>query len=131
MIFKLFLLAMFVMLCFLYYAPTILAYVRKSVDLKKIVLINLVAGWTFIGWVVAMMMATTSQQTWQRDPRQPLAGATNGAPPSKAGTPTIWSSTCSSTTCSGTATTTPIPPRRYQTLRSIEGRPTCPAATRR
>jgi hypothetical protein len=51
----------------LYFAPTGLAYLRKSVDLTKIALVNLLAGWTIIGWIAAMVMANSSQQKWQRD----------------------------------------------------------------
>lgn len=40
----------------LYFLPSIIA--RKKTNDFKVMLVNLFFGWTFIGWVVALVMAT-------------------------------------------------------------------------
>jgi hypothetical protein len=57
---------MWIVLGFMYFIPTVWAYFRKSVDLKKIALVNLLAGWTVLGWILAGIWAMSSQQSWQR-----------------------------------------------------------------
>ena len=39
----------------LYFLPTIIAYKRKDKQLNAIVILNLCAGWTLIGWVGALV----------------------------------------------------------------------------
>ncbi len=41
----------------LYLAPTIVALVRHIPNKWSVVVINVLLGWTFIGWVVALAMA--------------------------------------------------------------------------
>jgi hypothetical protein len=43
-----------------YFAPSIVALGRHHHNAGTIVVINLLLGWTFIGWVVAMAMAAGS-----------------------------------------------------------------------
>jgi Superinfection immunity protein len=43
-----------------YVTPSIIAARRKKANLVAIVVLNLVAGWTFIGWVVALVWALTN-----------------------------------------------------------------------
>ncbi len=50
---NIFLLILFVV----YFLPTIVAAVRKTTIKSDVFLMNLLAGWTGIGWVVAMVMA--------------------------------------------------------------------------
>ena len=48
-----------------YFAPTIIAFARKSRDLGVVLVVNMFLGWTLIGWVVALafsMRASTPQQ---------------------------------------------------------------------
>ena len=40
-----------------YFLPTIVAFVRKTTIKSDVFLMNLLAGWTIIGWVVAIIMA--------------------------------------------------------------------------
>ncbi len=42
----------------LYFLPSIIA--RKKTNDFKVMLVNLFFGWTFIGWVIALVMATNS-----------------------------------------------------------------------
>jgi hypothetical protein len=42
-----------------YFLPTIIAAVRKKRNVLAIFLLNLFLGWTFIGWVVALVWAVT------------------------------------------------------------------------
>ena len=45
-----------------YGLPSIIAYQRRAPNLWSVVVINVLLGWTFVGWVVALAMAV-------RDPR--------------------------------------------------------------
>ena len=41
-----------------YFLPSIIAYTRPSNNnLSGVFIVNLLLGWTFIGWVVALVMA--------------------------------------------------------------------------
>lgn len=42
-----------------YFLPTIVAVIRKKRNTLAIFLLNLFLGWTFIGWVVAIVWAAT------------------------------------------------------------------------
>jgi Superinfection immunity protein len=41
----------------LYFAPSLLAYARGAPDAGCVLAINILAGWTAIGWVIAFVMA--------------------------------------------------------------------------
>lgn len=41
-----------------YFIPTTVAIIKKKTDTTAIVMLNLFLGWTFIGWVVALVWAT-------------------------------------------------------------------------
>ena len=40
-----------------YFLPSIVALARSKRDLVSILLLNLFLGWTFIGWIVALVWA--------------------------------------------------------------------------
>lgn len=40
-----------------YPIPTIVAKIRKKRNIKAIFILNLFLGWTFLGWVVALVWA--------------------------------------------------------------------------
>jgi hypothetical protein len=40
-----------------YFTPTIIAIVRKTENIVAIILVNILAGWTFIGWVASLVWA--------------------------------------------------------------------------
>jgi hypothetical protein len=61
-------------LIILYFLPTIVAGLRRSTMTVWVVLINLLAGWTVLGWLVALVMAIASSR------RQPTVGG-NVQPP--------------------------------------------------
>lgn len=42
----------------IYFAPSIVAKVRKQKDIMSIFLLNLFLGWSLIGWVVSLVWAT-------------------------------------------------------------------------
>src|SRR5437879_6057432 len=44
-------------LTFAYWAPTVTAVERKVQGIGQVVVVNLFLGWTFVGWVVALVMA--------------------------------------------------------------------------
>lgn len=51
-------LAMFVLLLFVpYWAPTIVAFVRKHPSKGAVLALNFFLGWTFVGWIVSLVWA--------------------------------------------------------------------------
>ena len=46
----------------IYFLPIIIAVARKKQKILGIVLVNIFLGWTFIGWVVALIWAFTSDR---------------------------------------------------------------------
>ena len=46
----------------IYFTPTIVAVVRKPGNIGGIFLLNLLAGWTFLGWVVSLLWAVLAQK---------------------------------------------------------------------
>lgn len=46
----------------LYFLPTIVANTRKKKNYNAIMLVNIFLGWTFLGWVVALVWATTHDE---------------------------------------------------------------------
>ena len=47
----------------LYFLPTIFAAVRHAKSILGIVLLNVFAGWTFIGWIIALVWALTGKRS--------------------------------------------------------------------
>ena len=45
-----------------YFAPLIVAVLRRHHQVGAIGAINILAGWTFIGWVIAMAMACSAKR---------------------------------------------------------------------
>jgi Superinfection immunity protein len=41
----------------IYFIPTIIAVVRRLPNLVAVVLVNVLLGWSFIGWIVALVMS--------------------------------------------------------------------------
>ena len=41
----------------IYFIPTIIAFVRGRINKRAILCMNLFLGWSFIGWVVALIWA--------------------------------------------------------------------------
>lgn len=69
---------------FLYFLPAFLA--RNKPNFTSILILNILAGWTFIGWIIALVWAISS------DSQRPVAGP---AQPSQPGaTPSFFCTTC-------------------------------------
>ena len=51
-----------------YFAPTIIAYMRAHQQRVPILLLNLLLGWTVLGWIGALIWASTHVN---RDPVSP------------------------------------------------------------
>jgi hypothetical protein len=74
---------------FLYFLPTYLA--RNKSNFTAILVLNLLAGWTFIGWIVALVWALSSEpQRRGAVPAQPAASAAQ----QPAGGGSFFCSTC-------------------------------------
>ena len=54
-----------------YWAPTIIAVVRKVPNKGSVIVINLFLGWTVIGWIIALAMAARSRPEPQQYPYPP------------------------------------------------------------
>jgi len=44
----------------LYFAPSIVAVLRKKTNLAAIIVLNALLGWSLIGWVIAMIWAVST-----------------------------------------------------------------------
>jgi hypothetical protein len=49
----------------IHFLPTIVALLRNSRHTLAIFFVNLLLGWTIVGWVVAMVWAATSEPKWR------------------------------------------------------------------
>ena len=45
-----------------YFVPTIIAAVRRVKNILGIVLLNVLAGWTFVGWIIALVWSIVDQK---------------------------------------------------------------------
>ena len=46
----------------IYFVPTIVAAIRGTRNLVAILVLNLLAGWTFLGWVAALVWALVADK---------------------------------------------------------------------
>lgn len=51
------------MFCFLYFLPAVNAKFRSHHNTKAIFAFNLFLGWTFLGWVIALVWSCTAVNT--------------------------------------------------------------------
>jgi hypothetical protein len=49
-------------LILLYFLPSIVAYKRKRKNAQAILLLNLLLGWTVIGWIVSIVWAVSEDK---------------------------------------------------------------------
>jgi hypothetical protein len=52
-----------------YFTPTIIAVARKHPQIAAITVINVLAGWTFVGWIVALVWSWAAFQPRSLPPR--------------------------------------------------------------
>ncbi len=97
---------------FLYFLPAYLA--RNKPNFTAILLLNLFAGWTFIGWIVALVWALSSEPQRQTPaPAQPVAAT----PPQRTPAGGFFCSACGKPCapgarfCSSCGATQPAMPR--------------------
>jgi len=58
-------------LAILYFVPAIVAHSREHNNAAAITVTNLFLGWTFIGWVAALIWASTSNVYKYEPPSKP------------------------------------------------------------
>jgi len=63
---------------FLYFLPAFLA--RNKPNFTSILLLNLLAGWTFIGWIIALVWALSDQTQGQAPVAAQSAAGSAGQP---------------------------------------------------
>lgn len=51
----------------LYFSPIIVAYIRKHNNILAISLLNVVLGWTFAGWLAALLWSLNSDTKQEED----------------------------------------------------------------
>jgi hypothetical protein len=61
-----------------YVAPLLIALIRRAPDVGAVAVINILLGWTFAGWVVALAMALRSA-----DPGRPAVQIVQNLPDSR------------------------------------------------
>jgi uncharacterized membrane protein HdeD (DUF308 family) len=68
-----------------YFAPAITALARKPPHRGSVIVVNVFAGWTVIGWIVALAMACRSKRTPVVLPPPPgwAAGPGYSGPPAR------------------------------------------------
>ena len=49
--------AIFLIVLFLYFIPSLIAGIRRKKNTTAITVLNAFFGWTFVGWVVALIWA--------------------------------------------------------------------------
>jgi uncharacterized membrane protein YqaE (UPF0057 family) len=59
---------------FAYFLPTVVAEARGHQNSGVIFLINLLLGWTILGWIGALVWAATTVQPRPRKEARPLGG---------------------------------------------------------
>ena len=74
---------------FLYFLPAFLA--RHRSDFSAILLVNVLAGWTFIGWIIALVWALSAEP--QRQAAAPPQAAPTG-PAQAAASPGFFCNSC-------------------------------------
>ena len=47
----------------LYFLPTIVVFIRRKSNRLPVFLLNFFLGWTFVGWVIALVWAATSERS--------------------------------------------------------------------
>jgi hypothetical protein len=60
----------------LYFLPTIVAGVRRHPNQARIAVLNIFLGWTFVGWVIALVWAVSALPT-DAPRRRPFSPAPN------------------------------------------------------
>lgn len=50
----------------IYFAPFIMAICRDHASLGTLLVVNLLLGWTVVGWIVALIWAASGQSTRDR-----------------------------------------------------------------
>jgi hypothetical protein len=51
----------------LYFIPSFVAYARGHRNTSAIVVLNLLLGWTFIGWAISLVWAMTANTSQSED----------------------------------------------------------------
>lgn len=70
-----------------YLAPTFVAMIRKAPNTVSIAAINVLLGWSLIGWVVSLAMALRSTRPNNRGPVTVIQNASGPLPPYRAWEP--------------------------------------------
>ncbi len=46
----------------IYFIPSLVAYKKQHIQKQAILILNIFLGWTFIGWVVALIWSVTKRE---------------------------------------------------------------------
>lgn len=65
-------------LALVYFVPTIVAARREHGDLWPILIINVLTGWTIIGWLTAMVWAMSPEMPRAKTTEHPTGDVVNG-----------------------------------------------------
>jgi len=101
-----------------YFLPTIIAILRKSTSVAGIFVLNFFLGWTFIGWIIALVWSITSRNSattiivnnsYPANPGQPYTPPPTYNPPPYQTEPGGYTQQTSPTLRSGTHPNQPGP----------------------
>lgn len=71
----------------LYFLPTVIAYKMKHPNLVLIALINIVLGWTFLGWIGALVWSVVPQQKLKASSEPSIASGSSSVDSSSSNQP--------------------------------------------
>ncbi len=57
-----FALIFFLIMCALYFVPSLIAFGRKVPNAGSVLVVNIFLGWSLIGWVIALAMAVRTKR---------------------------------------------------------------------
>ena len=60
---------LFIVILVFYFLPSIIASASDRPNAGAIIALNLFLGWTFLGWVIALVWALTTPAGYERTPR--------------------------------------------------------------
>lgn len=52
----------FLLIFVLYFIPTLIAILNKKKSKAAIIILNVLTGWSFIGWIIALIWALTKDE---------------------------------------------------------------------
>jgi len=75
---------------FFYFVPALVAHLRRHRNEGAVSVLNLLLGWTVLGWIIALIWACTANTRPKPTPAAPATVAQPTATPAKPQKPKVW-----------------------------------------